>query len=172
MKVFFGAAIQGVSDWSSRAAVHHALLDAITGAGYEPVCEHTKGLTNAESRALLECKLGPLPIDDYERRVMVRDAMIAGVESDIAAAIFEVSVPSLGTGVEFAHAYLRPRMGLREIPILALYQKDYWPNQLSTMVRGLSVAQYPNVSMDDYLDTPDAVLRVQQFLANVRKVIH
>jgi hypothetical protein len=45
-----------------------------------------------------------------ERRIYVRNKMIEGIESDIAAAVFKISTPSLGTGVEIAHTYLRPRM--------------------------------------------------------------
>ena len=53
--------------------------------------------------------------------------MIELIEGDIDAAIFEVSTPSLNTGIEIAHAYLRPRLGLMAIPVFALYQKNYWP---------------------------------------------
>ena len=38
----------------------------------------------------------------------------------IDAAVFEVSTPSLGTGIEIAHTYLRPRLGLPAIPMLAV----------------------------------------------------
>jgi hypothetical protein len=36
-----------------------------------------------------------------------------------------VSTSSLGTGIELAHAYLRPGLGLPAIPVIALYQEDY-----------------------------------------------
>jgi len=39
--------------------------------------------------------------------------MIEGVEGDIDTAVFEVSTPSLGTGIEISHVYLRPRMNLK-----------------------------------------------------------
>ena len=62
----------------------------------------------------------------------------------IDAAIFEVSTPSLVTGIELAHAYLRPKLGLTEISVMALYQKDYWPNNLSTMIRGITSDEVSN----------------------------
>jgi hypothetical protein len=55
----------------------------------------------------------------------MRNKMIEAIEGEIKAAIFEVSTPSLGTGIEIAHAYLRLRLGLSRIPLLALYEKDY-----------------------------------------------
>jgi hypothetical protein len=62
----------------------------------------------------------------------------------IHAAIFDVSTPSLGTGIEIAHAYLRPRLCLPAIPVIALYQKDCWPNNLSTMIRGIPSDEVSN----------------------------
>jgi hypothetical protein len=47
--------------------------------------------------------------------------MIEIVESDISAAIFEVSIASICTGIEIADAYLRPEM--EEIP--NFYLKEY-----------------------------------------------
>ena len=88
---------------------------------------------------------------------MIRNKMIEFIESDIHAAIFEVSTPSLGTGIEIAHAYLRPRLGLPAIPVLALYQKDYWPNNLSTMIRGITRDAVPNFVVKEY-DDPAEVL--------------
>ena len=68
----------------------------------------------------------------------------------IEAAVFEVSTPSLGTGIEIAHAYLRPRLGLPAIPVIALYQKDYWPNNLSTMIRGITRDEVSNFMLKVY----------------------
>ena len=87
---------------------------------------------------MLEKTLGTLPPKGLERTVLIRNKMIEFIEGDIDAAVFEVSTPSLGTGIEIAHAYLRPRLGLPAIPVIALYQRDYWPNNLSTMIRGIT----------------------------------
>ena len=76
--------------------------------------------------------------------------MIEAIEGDIKAAIFEVSNPSLGTGIEIAHAYLRPRVGLSLIPVLALYKKDYWPNKPSTMIKGISKDIVPHFTLKEY----------------------
>jgi hypothetical protein len=86
---------------------------------------------------LLEETLGTLPPQGMERTVLIRNKMIEFIEGDIDAAVFEVSTPSLGTGIEIAHTYLRAGLGLPAIPVIALYQKDYWPNNLSTMIRGI-----------------------------------
>ena len=76
------------------------------------------------------------------------------VEDDIDAAVFEVSTPSLGTGIEIAHAYPRPRLGLPEIPVIPLYQKNYWPNNLSTMIRGITANEVSQFVLKEY-DVPD-----------------
>ena len=137
MKIFFGAAIQGAHNREERAAVHRLIIDAIKSCGCEIVSEHTTGKDYDSTAKLLEKSLGHLPPQGIERTVLIRNKMIEFIEGDIDAAVFEVSTPSLGTGIEIAHAYLRPRLGLPAIPVMALYQKDYWPNNLSTMIRGI-----------------------------------
>jgi len=53
--------------------------------------------------------------------------MIEFIEDDIDAAVFEVSTPSLGNGIVFAHSYFSPRFGLPAIPVFAIYQKNFCP---------------------------------------------
>ena len=165
MNVFYGTALQGEKDRGSRSTVHQTLHDYITQQGPVVVFDHITSQSLSEARDKLTHSLGELPADDLERRIFVRDKMIEAIEGDIGAAIFEVSVPSLGTGIELAHAYLRPRMGLSEIPILALYQKDYWPNKLSSMVRGISREKAPMFEVRDYTTLNEAKSHVKQFLS-------
>ena len=66
--------------------------------------------------------------------------------------------------MEIAHAYLRPRMGLTEIPILLLYERNYWVNGLTTMVRGLSPDEMPNVSLVEYSSLSELENEVRSFL--------
>lgn len=148
--VFFGAAIQGCKNRDERVSRHQFIINAIKNNGFSVVTEHTTGKTYDESIEKLEQAIGTLPPPGLERRIYVRNAMIDAVEGDIAAAVFEVSVPSLGTGIEIAHAYLRPRMGLPEIPILALYESDYWPNKLSTMIQGISKDSATHFEIREY----------------------
>ncbi len=91
-----------------------------------------------------------------ERSILIRNKMIEFIEGDIDAAVFEVSTPSLGTGIELAHAYLRPRLGLPAIPVIALYQKNYWPNNLSTMIRGINQDAVPDFVVLEYVRPADA----------------
>ncbi len=163
MDVFYGGAIQGAQNRSERAAVHQALIEKIKTMGYHVLTEHTTGKSYEEAIKRLEDSIGPLPKDDLQRRQYVRDKMIEFVESDIKAAVFELSIPSLGTGIEFAHAYLRPRMGLHMIPVIGLYQKDYWPNKLSTMIRGIAKEKLSQVMVYNYDDIPDA----EEFLETI-----
>ena len=155
MKVFYGAAIQGSQDREKRAHVHMFIINTIKKQGFDVYTEHTTGKTYEEAIEKLEQSIGKIPKAGIERRIYVRNKMIEGVESDITAAVFEVSTPSLGTGVEIAHAYLRPRMGIKEIPILALYEKDYWPNILSTMIKGISDKEVPNFQLIEYKHIDD-----------------
>jgi hypothetical protein len=167
MKAFYGGAIQGNWDRSVRRHVHQSLIDEIKGAGYSIASEHAKGSDFDETAGLLGETLGELPAKGPERTIFVRDKMIEFIESDISAAIFEVSVPSLGTGIEIAHAYLRPRLGLAEIPLLALYEKGFWPNKLSSMVGGLSQEQYPNFHLREYASLDEAKEILKEFLAGL-----
>jgi hypothetical protein len=150
MKIFFGAAIQGSRDRAERAAAHRRIIDAIKNYGYEVISEHTTGTDYNSTAKLLERSLGTLPPTGLERSALIRNKMIAFIEGDIDAALFEVSTPSLGTGIEIAHAYLRPRLGLPAIPVIALYQKDYWPNNLSTMIRGITRDMVPSFVVKEY----------------------
>ncbi len=167
MKVFYGAAIQGARNRGQRSAINLGLIEAIKSSGLEVFTEHTAGKTREETGQLLEQSIGPLPKDDMERRIFIRRKMIEAIEGDLIAAVFEVSLPSLGTGNEIAHAYLRPRMNLAPIPVLALYQKDYWPNKLSTMIRGITQEEAPHFELCDYIDIEEAQGFVRKFLSKL-----
>jgi len=168
MKVFYGAAIQGSKNREERAHIHEFIIQTIKKQGFEVYTEHTTGKTYEEAIKKLEKAIGTLPKDDLARRIYVRNKMIEGVESDIKAAIFEVSNPSLGTGIEIAHAYLRPRMGLPTIPVLALYEKDYWPNKLSTMIRGISKENVAHFNLIEYKKLKDTEKIIAEFLKNIK----
>ena len=163
-KVFYGAAIQGNEDRALRQHVHLRFIETIKASGFTIVSEHATGGDFDETAALLKDSLGTLPPVGAVRTTFIRNKMIELVESDIDAAVFEVSVPSLGTGIELAHAYLRPRFGLTEIPILGLYEKDFWPNQLSSMVRGLCQERYPNFHLATYDSPEEACRKIAGFL--------
>ncbi len=157
MKIFFGAAIQGAQNREERAAVHRVIIDAIKSCGCEVISEHTTGKDYNATAKLLNDSLGQLPPKGMERSILIRNKMIEFIEGDIDAAVFEVSTPSLGTGIELAHAYLRPRLGLPAIPVIALYQKNYWPNNLSTMIRGITQDAVPDFVVQEYDAPADAV---------------
>ena len=163
MKVFYGAAIQGAENREKRAKIHKKIIESLKTQGYKVYTEHTTAKTYEEAIKKLEQSIGKMPNDSLKRRIFVRNKMLEGIESDILAAVFEVSTPSLGTGVEIAHAYLRPRMGLKEIPILALYEKDYWPNKLSTMIRGISNEEYPNFKLIEYENIDQVEIIIKDF---------
>lgn len=163
MNVFYGAAIQGAHNRRIRASENKALIEKIKQLGYQVVTEHTTATTHAEALMELERAIGPLPHDETFRRQFVREQMIHAIEGELIACVFEVSLPSLGTGIEFAHAYLRPRLGLKKVPVLALYQKDYWPNKLSTMIRGISKDSTPHLTIYDYDTLEDAKQYLELF---------
>ena len=167
MKIFFGAAIQGASNREERAAVHKQIIDAIKSCGFEVLSEHTTGKDYDATAKLLEKTLGPLPPKGLERTVLIRNKMIEFIEGDIDAAVFEVSTPSLGTGIEIAHAYLRPRLGLPAIPVFALYQKNYWPNNLSTMIRGITSDEVADFMVEEYDEPGDAVKFIPEILGGI-----
>jgi hypothetical protein len=164
MKIFFGAAIQGAQNRQERAAVHKLIIDAIKNSGFEVISEHATGKDYDATARLLTETLGTLPPKGKERTVLIRDKMIEFIEGDIDAAVFEVSTPSLGTGIELAHAYLRPRLGLPAIPVIALYQKDYWPNNLSTMIRGITADSAPHFRLKVYEDAANASQFIPELL--------
>ena len=168
-KVFYGAAIQGAKDRTERAHINRALIECIKHQGYTVAFEHTCGRTMEETAELLGKAVGPLPPVGIERTRYVRRKLVEAVESDIVAAVFEVSTPALGTGIELAHAYLRPRMGMPEIPILLLYQKGYWPNNLSSMVRGISAEEAPSLNLKQYNDLEEAKACISQFLTGLNR---
>jgi hypothetical protein len=169
MKLFYGAAIQGAKDRGERAYIHRAIIELIKSKGYEVVSEHTAGGSREETAKLLEASIGPLPPLGPKRTSYVRRKMIEAIEGDIDAAIFEVSIPSTGTGMEIVHAYKRPQSGLAEIPILALYQRNYWPNGLSSMVRGITPEELPNFCLKEYEDLEDAKSFAAEFLRSLNK---
>jgi hypothetical protein len=169
MKIFYGAAIQGANNREEHAEIHKFIIDTIKKQGFEVYTEHTTGKTYEKAIKKLEEAIGPIPRKGKKRRIYVRNKMIEALEGNIKAAIFEVSTPSLGTGVEIAHTYLRPRLGLIAIPILALYQKDYWPNKLSTMIQGISQNDIPNFNLKEYNEINEVEKILKKFLRNLKK---
>jgi len=167
-QVFYGAAIQGAKDRKERSQVHGFFITTIQKQGYEVYTEHTTGRTYEEAIQKLKKAIGPLPKDEQKRRIYVRNKMIEAIEGDIKAAIFEVSTPSLGTGIEIAHAYLRPRTGLSLIPVLALYEKEYWPNKLSTMIKGISKEDVPHFTLKEYKTLEDGKEIINEFLTGLK----
>ena len=164
MRIFFGAANQGARNREERAAVYRLIIDAVNNCGYEVISEHTTGKDYDATARLLTESLGTLPPKGKDRTVLIRDKMIEFIEGDIDAAVFEVSTPSLGTGIELAHAYLRSRLGLPAIPVIALYQKDYWPNNLSTMIRGITADSAPHFRLKVYDDAANASQFIPELL--------
>ncbi|MBN1860575.1 MAG: hypothetical protein JW840_03845 [Candidatus Thermoplasmatota archaeon] len=167
-RVFYGAAIQGAKDRKERSHVHEFFIKSIQEQGYDVYTEHTTGKTYDEAIQKLEQAIGPLPKDEQQRKIYVRNKMIEAIEGDIKAAIFEVSTPSLGTGIEIAHAYLRPRIGLFCVPVLAVYEKDYWPNKLSTMIQGISIENVPHFTLREYTHFEEGKSIVHEFLKNLK----
>ncbi|MBC2715709.1 MAG: hypothetical protein HF978_10415 [Desulfobacteraceae bacterium] len=159
LKVFYGAAIQGAAERNKRAHINLNIIETIKSCGFAVISEHTTGLDFNDTANKLEDAIGPLPPVGKERTVFIRNKMIQFVESDISAAVFEVSTPSLGTGIEIAHAYLRPRLGLPTIPVIALYQNKFWPNKLSAMINGITEEKTPHFNLIEY-DTPDDIPRL------------
>jgi hypothetical protein len=166
-KIFYGSAIQGAQNRKERAQIHEFLINYIKNQHYYVCTEHTTGKTYEEAIQKLEKAIGKLPKDELKRKIYVRNKMIEAIEEDISAAIFEVSTPSLGTGIEIAHAYLRPRIGLPSVPVLALYQKDYWPNKVSTMIKGISKEDVPHFTLKEYQNLEEATKIINNFLNNV-----
>ena len=165
--VFFGGAIQGASDRPERARVHRRLMSVINESGYQVYSEHTGGRDFNETARLMEGSIGPLPPPGAVRSAYVRKLMIQGIEGDLAAAVFEASIPSLGTGVEIAHAYLRARLGLSPIPILILYETDRWPGGLSAMVRGVPQDEVPGLFLKEYRNIEQAEELIRLFLSGL-----
>jgi hypothetical protein len=167
MKIFYGSAIQGATDRSTRTHIHDALIAKLKALGHSVFSEHLRGNSVAETAQLLKNAIGEFPPPGIKRAQYIRKVMLEAVESDIDAAIFEVSVPSLGTGIELAHAYLRPRMGLKPIAILTLYETGYWPHHLSAMIRGITEEELPNLKGSEYATVEKATSILEDFLKNI-----
>ena len=165
--VFYGSAIQGEGKRGARINVHRDLIQAVKDSGYNIATEHTSSIDKAEAMNLLEQSIGKLLPVGEERTKFIRDKMIDFVEGDMSACIFELSAPSIGTGIEFAHAYLRKRLGLKQIPILVLYEKDFWPNGLSSMVWGVKYGGFEGLHIFEYESLNSACDYVKTFLSNI-----
>ncbi len=160
--VFYGAAIQGEKTLGGRAVVHETLISTIRKRGFHVLLDHTSGRDRESISGKMEEALGTIPaFGTQERRRVVRDRLIEMIEGDIVAAVFEVSTPSLGTGVEITHAYLRRRLGFPAVPILLLYEEGFWPHDLSTMIAGI---EDPCVRLVRYRGIEDAVSNLERFL--------
>ena len=172
MRIFFGGAIQGATNRPERAHAHRLIIDALKTNGCEVLSEHTTGEDVAATSELLIKSIGPLPADRLERAALIRRQMIEMIEGDIDAAVFETSVPSLGTGIEIAHAYLRPKLGLKSIPVIALYQADYWPSKLSTMITGVTSSECGCFEIFEYPSPETASAFIPDVMDRIHRLRH
>ena len=163
--VFYGAAIQGASNRGERAGLNRELIDFIKSRGFRVISEHTGGANSAETARLLEQSFGTLPADPISRSRFIRRKLIHAIEDPRThCCVFEVSIPSTGTGNEIAHAYIRPRLGLPVIPVLALYQTGSWQNGLSTMIRGIDTEEISHFVLEEYGDITEAKAHISDIL--------
>jgi hypothetical protein len=169
MKIFFGAAIQAHKEFGERRAVYRHILSTLKNLGASICTEHTTGETREEIIAMQEKAIGPTPPAGPARTRYVRDKLIGFIEGDIDAAVFEVSTPSLGTGVELTHAYLRKRLGLKPIPVLALYERDFWLNNLSTMIKGLSEESAGDFRLVEYKGYDELTQALRHFIDVIKR---
>jgi hypothetical protein len=167
MKVFYGAAIQGRGDRRERTNLNRELIDAIKACGHEVVTEHTAAETYDEAMAMLSEAFGKLPRGRDERTVFNRVKITEALAGDIGAAVFDVTVPSLGTGIEMAHAYLRLKLGLKPVPVLLLYDPSYG-RELSGMIRGISKDELPNVMLRNYGTAEEAKAVIKSFFDELK----
>jgi len=58
-------------------------------------------------------------------------------------------------------------MDLPSIPILALYEKDYWPNKLSTMIRGLSIESAGEFTLAEYENLDELKQALTKFVISI-----
>lgn len=166
MKIFYGAAIQGRGNREKRADVNKSIIGMIKAAGHDVVTEHTSAGSYEEAVEMLEKAFGKLPEDKDGRTAPIRTNIIDALSGEVDAAIFDVTVPSLGTGIEIAHAYIRPKLGLKEIPILLIYDSSYGQN-LSGMVKGMSKSELPNVVLMDYAKLEEAQEIINAFFEEI-----
>jgi hypothetical protein len=167
--VFYGAAVQGAPNRGERAHINRALIDRIEDHGYHVPLKQTTGRTREETAAICERDLGPLPpFGTRERKAETRRRNLMVMhDPGLLAAVFEVSLPSTGTGMEIVEAYKRPKDGLVEIPILALYETGFWPNDLTVMVSGIADDELPNFKLREYTELAEAKEHISRFLATL-----
>ena len=58
-------------------------------------------------------------------------------------------------------------MELPEIPILLLYQKNYWPNKLSSMLRGITNDVTGKLRLCEYESAQDLKKMIKEFLEGI-----
>ena len=167
MRVFYGAAIQGRGDRRERADFNRFLIEEIKSCGHEVITEHTSAETYEEALRMLENAFGKLPEEKEKRTAFNRVKIIESLAGSVDAAIFDVTVPSLGTGIELVHAYIRPNLGLSDIPILLLFDPSYG-RELSGMIRGMTKEELPSINQKNYSSTEEAQKHVKDFLEGIR----
>lgn len=162
-EIFYGAAIQGAKDRAERASINRLIVEVIQDEGFDVFSLHTTGRSKEETATLLQQAIGLVP-DGMSRSEFIRSSMLQGIDRVIAT-VFEMSIPSLGVGIEFHHACTRRARGMPEIPILALYQKGFWPFGLSTMVTGITHNNLPSFHLAEYEEVFDLEDNLRNFLS-------
>ncbi len=144
MNIYFACSITGGRDFES---VYQVITKALMEDNHEVPTAHLAETGVTAREAVID------PFDVYSRDVnwiRASDALIA-----------EVSVPSHGVGYEIGFA-----LGLGK-PVLALYQEG---RKVSKMISG---NPDPNLSVQTYKSSEEAVVLIRQFLTKfVREIRH
>ncbi len=144
MNIYFACSITGGRDFES---VYQVITNALAEDHHEVPTAHLAETGVTAREAVID------PFEVYSRDVnwiRASDALIA-----------EVSVPSHGVGYEIGFA-----LGLGK-PVLALYQEG---RKVSKMISG---NPDPNLSVQTYKSSEEAVVLIRQFLTKfVREIRH
>lgn len=159
-RVYYSGSIRGVPNPEPDFAYN--LVRYMIDGGAEVLSEHVGARTRQEMDEVFLRRTGVDRNKLNEPWYTVRKLDMQWVD-EATHLIAILNGPSHRVGMEIERALLRPKIGLKPMPILCLIQESLIDG-LSWMVRGISSDECPRFELAPYTDLEDAKRKITDFL--------
>lgn len=166
IKIYYSGSIKGVPETDKE--LPYQLVKFMMDNRVDVLSEHVAGRSKEEMEEIRSRRTGKSIKElsnDLEPWLFVRSKDLEWVdEADALVAL--VNSASHGVGMEIQRAIDKPKMGMKETPILCLIREDLFSN-LTWMIKGINNKEAPKFVLKTYKDLEEAKNHIKKFLENL-----
>ncbi len=162
IKLYFSGTIRGAVD--PNPELNWKLVQYLKKEGVDVLSEHVVARSQEQMDTLFKRRTGVERGKTRNFPGRVREVDMNWV-MEATHLIAMVNGPSFGVGMEIERALLKPRLGMKETPVLCLIHESLFDG-LSNMIRGVSGEESPVFYLKTYSDLKSAKDIAMRFLTN------